>query len=262
MDETTHKARVQAQFGAAAEAYVTSATHRGGDDLAQLVAWAEGGPDKRALDIATGAGHTALALAPLYAEVVASDLTELMLATAEKFIRSRGVTNVRFERADAEALPFADASFDTVACRIAPHHFAQVDRFVAEVARVLKPGGVFLLEDSVVPEDPPLGEFLNRAEKLRDSTHVRSLTVADWRGRLAAAGLVVEAVDIFRKTHAFATWLDRAKTPAAACDAVIDTFRTASPAARAAFEIVVTPDGTIESYSDDKALLKARKVRE
>ena len=93
-DTTTHKARVQDQFGASAAAYVASAGHAAGDDLAQLVAWAEGGPDKAALDVATGGGHTALALATHYGRVVASDLTAPMLAAAEGFIRGRGVGNV------------------------------------------------------------------------------------------------------------------------------------------------------------------------
>jgi ubiquinone/menaquinone biosynthesis C-methylase UbiE len=149
-----HRRRVREQFGATAEDYVASRTHAAGDDLAQLVAWAEGGPAKRALDVATGGGHTALALAPHYGRVVASDLTPRMLATARAFIRARGGANVAPACADAEALPFRDAAFDAVTCRIAPHHFGDPARFVREAARVLRPGGLFLLEDSVVPDDP------------------------------------------------------------------------------------------------------------
>src|SRR5919199_3568374 len=195
-----HKERVQAQFAASAEAYVVSAGHAMGDDLAQLVAWAEGGPDKVALDVATGAGHTALALAPHYGRVVASDLTERMLTTAEAFIRGRGVANVEFRRADAERLPFGDAEFDAVSCRIAPHHFGDVARFVAEVARVLKPGGLFLLEDSVAPDQPELADFLNRAEWLRDATHVRSRGAREWRDLLARPRLPLEGERAFPKT--------------------------------------------------------------
>lgn len=142
----SHKARVQDQFGATAAAYVASAGHAAGDDLAQLVAWNEGGPEKAALDVATGGGHTALALAAHYGRVVASDLTAPMLAAAEGFIRGKGIANVDFRLADAEALPFGDAEFDAVSCRIAPHHFPDPARFVAEVARVLKPGGLFFYD--------------------------------------------------------------------------------------------------------------------
>ena len=259
MSDTEHKERVQTQFGAAAASYVTSVGHAGGDDLAQLVEWAEGAAEKVALDVATGGGHTALALAPFYGSVVASDLTDQMLATAEAFIRGRGVGNVAFRRADAEDLPFPDGAFDLVSCRIAPHHFPNVPRFVTEVARVLKIGGLFLLEDSIVPEDAALAEFLNHAEWLRDSTHVRSLRTPEWRDLLANAGLVVEAEQVFAKAHPFADWLDRARTPEAARDEVIQMFRAAPAAAREAFDIVVAPDGTVISYTDEKIALKARK---
>lgn len=254
-----HKERVQAQFGATAEGYVTSPGHATGDDLAQIVAWAEGGSDRVALDIATGGGHTALALAPHYGRVVASDLTERMLRTAEAFICGQGATNVEFELADAESLPFPDESFDLVSCRIAPHHFPNVGRFVAEVARVLKPGGVFLLEDSVVPDDPALGDFLNRAETLRDDTHVCSLSLGEWRTLITGAGLTIDAERLFPKTHAFAAWVARARTPAGALAALRAHYRDAPPAAREAFAIEVAPDGTIGSHSDQKVVLKARK---
>lgn len=259
MESASHKERVQAQFGAAAEYYVASISHATGDDLEQLVAWAEGGPDRIALDVATGAGHTALALAPFYGRVVASDLTDRMLATAEAFIRSRGAANVEFRRADAEDLPFPDETFDTVSCRIAPHHFANIARFVAEVARVLRPGGIFLLEDSVAPDDPALARFLNDAECLRDATHVQSLRVGDWHRLLTDAGFAVEAECLFPKTHAFASWLERARTPEAARLKLEQTFRDASPAAREAFAIVVDATGRVVSYTDQKLALKARK---
>ncbi len=261
MSEASHKERIQAQFGGSAERYVTSTTHASGDDLAQLADWAEGGPGRDALDVATGGGHTALALSPHYRRIVASDLTDPMLASAERFIRSQGVTNVEFERADAEDLPFPNAAFDTISCRIAPHHFARIERFVQEVARVLKTGGIFLLEDSVVPEEPALADWLNHAEALRDSTHVRSLKRSEWLTLLKGAGLQLEAERIFPKPHPFASWLDRSRTPEAAADATTAFFLDAPAAARTAFEIAIAPDGTVESYTDEKIVLKARKGR-
>lgn len=260
MEDVEHKERVQAQFGASAAAYVVSTVHAEGDDLEQLVAWAEGGPDKVALDVATGGGHTALALAPHYGRVVASDLTEDMLSTAAAFIRGRGVTNVEFRLADAEDLPFADATFDLVSCRIAPHHFPNVARFVAEVKRVLRPGGIFLLEDSIVPEEPALGEWLNHVEALRDPTHVRSLRVAEWHALLTEAGLVAEGERIFPKAHPLAEWLDRARTTAANRERVRAMLRDATAAARAQFVLDRGPDGEVTSYTDEKVVLKARKT--
>lgn len=254
-----HRQRVREQFGATAEGYVASPTHAAGDDLAQLVAWAEGGPAKRALDVATGGGHTALALVPHYGRVIAGDLTPRMLDRARAFIGARGGANVALACADAEALPFRDAAFDAVACRIAPHHFGDPARFVREAARVLRPGGIFLLEDSVIPDDPAAGAFLNRAEVLRDPTHVRSLAAAEWRDLAAAAGLTVEATRLFPKTHPFDDWLARARTPEPRRAELTALFRDAPPAARAALAIAVAPDGRVRSYTDQKILLKARK---
>ena len=98
------------QYGAVGDAYVRSAGHAGGNDLARLVELAAPQSHKRVLDIATGGGHVAKAFAPHVAEVVASDLTPEMLATAEAFIRGLGIENVTFALADAENLPFADGS--------------------------------------------------------------------------------------------------------------------------------------------------------
>ena len=255
-----HKERVQAQFAASAEAYVVSAGHVAGDDLAQLVAWAEGGPGKVALDVATGAGHTALALAAHYGRVVASDLTQRMLETAEAFIRGQGAANVEFRRADAERLPFGDAEFDAVSCRIAPHHFGDVARFVAEVARVLKPGGLFLLEDSVAPDEPEPADLLNRAEQLRDETHVRSLGAREWRDLLVGAGLRVEDERAFPKTHPFAAWVGRSRTPADRAAELAALFREAPARVREALAIEVSPSGEVLSYTDRKIAFKARKT--
>src|SRR5215217_1678581 len=103
MSDSTIKNLVQAQFGAVAERYVTSAIHARGGDLARMIELAQPRGDQRLLDIATGGGHTALAFAPHVREVVATDLTPKMLAAAEAFVRGQAATNVRFEHADAEA---------------------------------------------------------------------------------------------------------------------------------------------------------------
>ena len=256
-----HKRQVQTQFGDTAANYVTSPGHARGDDLADLAAWAAplGGGDRLALDIATGGGHTARAIAAHYGRVVASDLTHQMLTTAAAFIRGQSVTNVSYSCADAEQLPFKDDSFDLVTCRIAPHHFDDVRRFVYEVARVLRPGGYFLLIDNLAPDDPDLGAFLNHVEALRDPTHVRVLSQAEWRDLVTGAGLIVEDTLVHPKTHPFASWLDRANVPASQRPVVEAAFRDAPPAAHVAFTITSDGAGRITSYSTHRLLLTARK---
>jgi ubiquinone/menaquinone biosynthesis C-methylase UbiE len=199
---------VKRQFGAHAEEYVSSVHHATGESLGRLLELVEPQPGWRALDIATGGGHTALAVAPHVREVVATDLTPEMLAAAKRFIRGKGITNVNFRLADATALPFADGEFDLVTCRIAPHHFPDCAQFVRETARVLRPGGVAAMVDNVVPQDIAAARHINALEKVRDPSHNWAYTAADWLGFFAAAGLETTRSEIFTKTRDFDYWIN------------------------------------------------------
>ncbi|HLO01631.1 MAG TPA: methyltransferase domain-containing protein [Symbiobacteriaceae bacterium] len=253
-----HKARVQAQFGATAQSYVQSTTHASGDDLTRMVALSGVTATSRVLDVATGGGHTALAFAPHAGHVVASDLTEAMLQAAQAFILGKGHQNVSFVPADAEALPFADGEFDILTCRIAPHHFADIRQAVREFARVLRPGGRFVLVDSLVPADPELDAFINGAEVLRDPTHVRSYTEAEWRTFVAEAGMTVRQTEVHLKKHNFPDWVARAQMPVEAAAELTERYLNASPAVRAQFQIQIE-EGQVRSYVDQKLLLIATK---
>ena len=143
---------VQKQFGAAAADYAASAVHASGPSLARLIAMVRPQPGWQVLDVATGAGHTALALAPLVDRVVASDITDEMLAQTAKLAAARQLRNIETAHAEAGELAFAEASFDLVTCRLAAHHFPDPTAFVAAVWRVLKPGGTFALVDNVGPD--------------------------------------------------------------------------------------------------------------
>ena len=251
----TAKERVLRQYGAVGDAYVRSKGHAGGNDLQRLVELAKPEPHERVLDVATGGGHVAKAFAPYVAEVVASDLTPEMLAEAEAFIRGIGIGNVAFAIADAEDLPFADGSFEIVTCRIAPHHFPNPGRFVAEVARVLRPGGRFGLIDSVVPPGA-LGARYNRYEAARDPSHVRSLTVEVWLELLTGNGLEVAAVEHFPKRHDFVDWTDRARVPPEGRDEIARILLEGDPEVVEAFRLEIE-DGRLVGFTDDKALFLA-----
>jgi ubiquinone/menaquinone biosynthesis C-methylase UbiE len=168
-----------------AAAYVESDAHRGGDDLEQLVAWAAGA--KTALDVATGGGHVARRLREEGVEVVTLD-------------PSPGMNPDVISR--AEELPFADGSFDVVACRTAAHHFADPAGAVREMARVS--GDRVLLVDTEF-----MGEEVEQAEALRDQSHVRNYSETEWRGFVEAAGLSVEEVRQFEHSFDLAAWLAR-----------------------------------------------------
>lgn len=256
--EQQHKERVRAQFGATAQDYVASPRHRSGPDLVRLVELAEGQPHERALDIATGGGHTALAVAPTVSHVVASDLTPKMLAAAEAFIRDQGITNVSFEIAEAERLPFDDASFDIVTCRIAPHHFADPRAFCREVARVLKPGGRFVLMDSTSPEDDELDRFINDVEWRRDKTHVRSYRLSEWQEMIEATGMVLDATEVVERTYEWGSWTERSRMAPDERDELETIMRSAPERVHDYFKVVLT-ETSVESFADYKHLLRARK---
>lgn len=176
-------------WSARAEAYRNAPEQREGADLDLIVAWASG--CGTALDVATGGGHVARRLREAGLQVVSADPAPGMRPDV---------------LCHAEDLPFADASFDLVVTRIAPHHFDDVAAAVAELARVSR--------DLVVVEDTLYAsEEVEEAEQLRDPTHVRSYTEEQWRSFLAAAGLEVEEVHAFEKRHPLEAWLDRAGTP-------------------------------------------------
>jgi len=245
------------QFAAHAERYVSSRDHQTGESLDRLVALAAPKPAWRALDIATGGGHTALALAPLVREVVASDLTPEMLAAAERFVRGKGVANVSFQIADACALPFEDSSFDLVTCRVAPHHFPDVALFVRECARVVKPGGTVIVIDNVVPEDPAAAAAINAIEKTRDPSHQRGYDEASWVAFFRDAGLHVMRVEHFRKRREFDFWAGMQSVDEAAKPRLRAMFLEAPPGAKAALA-PEEHEGCLTFYLDEILILASR----
>jgi ubiquinone/menaquinone biosynthesis C-methylase UbiE len=250
--------RSRAQYAAAGNAYVLSDTHRFGKDLGRLVEVAEPNNEMHTLDIATGGGHTAIALAPYVKDVTMLDLTPEMLVHARNFAHENDVELFGVIAAAAEVLPFASESFDLVTCRIAPHHFADVQAFVDESARVLVPGGIFVLIDSVAPDNAEFAKFINHVERWRDSSHVQTYSLAQWTAFLAHAGLTVEITEMIEKSHDFESWTVRSRMPDGEPEALSRWILAADKATRAFFS-VEEQDGRVVSFKDLKILLRARK---
>jgi len=252
------KTIVQEQFGKNAAGYLTSTPHALGKSLERLVALTAPQPSWRALDVATGGGHVAYTFAPHVERMWATDITQEMLDLVKGEAAKRGLSNIRTAHAKAEALPFEDASFDLVTCRIAPHHFPDVRTALSEMTRVTRPGGRIGIIDSVVPYEPSLDAFLNGIEKVRDPSHVRSYRVEEWLEFLAGAGLLLLQAASLWKTHAFPEWVARTGRPKAVQREVETIFLSAFPLARETFRIRAE-GGRVVSYSDEKAIFVARK---
>jgi ubiquinone/menaquinone biosynthesis C-methylase UbiE len=117
------------------------------------------------LDVAAGTGHLSRAIAPHVKRVVAMDLTPAMLAQGEREAAQQGLTNVVFERGEAEHLTYANESFDLVVTRFSLHHFADARGPVQEMVRVCRRGGRVAVIDLVSPDDPAVTETYNLLER-------------------------------------------------------------------------------------------------
>ena len=253
------KAKVARQFGKQSRLYATSQGHAYGDDLAILIEMLQPTKQMKVLDVATGAGHTAAAVAPLVESVVATDLTPEMVQEAQTLFAQKKLVNATAKVMDVDRLDFQEGSFDAVTCRIAPHHFLDIEKAVGQISKVLRVGGVFVLEDNVAPPAKRLDQFINDVEKLRDPTHVRSYTVRQWRGLLKAHNLKVTASKNYRKTHNIEQWIERSGISDAAVRRVYQAFSQASEAAIKHYDIVFSDDGKALTFTDDKVILVACK---
>jgi ubiquinone/menaquinone biosynthesis C-methylase UbiE len=241
----------------AAEAYATG-EHKSGRELQLVVEFAAPTGTERVLDIGTGAGHTALALAPRVSSVVLTDPVPTMLATARRLFTEAGVRNAEFIEAVAERLPFPDASFDIVTTRLAAHHFDDVALAFREVARVLRLGGIFIFVDTLAPEDPESAAYQDEVETLRDPTHRHIYTQREWIAFCDEAGLRTEKIEVVLKAHPFEPWLERGGEDPATQQRVRTRFLDAPVSAVRDLEIVVT-DGKVKSFTDRKLVLAARR---
>jgi SAM-dependent methyltransferase len=187
MPERTNADEVRARFGATASSVAEHAEQQVEKVREQLQAFVVPSGDERALDVGTGAGTLALALAPLVREVVGVDIVAELLERA----RAQAPANVTFGEGDATNLPFETGSFDLVCTRRTLHHIARPERTIAEMTRVTASGGRVFVDDQIAPADPLTALELDRFERARDRSHTRTLPDVDFRQLFEANGLVL-----------------------------------------------------------------------
>ncbi len=254
MKRKSHETVVGQQFGTRAAKYLTSAVHASGADLTALASLVRGDPDACLLDLGCGAGHVSFAVAAQVGSVVAYDLSPEMLEVVAGSAKARGIANLETRQGMAEHLPFGEAEFDIILSRYSAHHWYDLDAGLREAARVVKPGGMVGIVDTVTPGIALLDTYLQAVEVLRDPSHVRARSVAEWAHALEGAGLRTQTIRMFRVRLDFAAWVERMRTPAGNVSAILALQDAmADPVAQ---HFTVEQDG---NFTVDVALFEAVK---
>jgi len=201
------------QFGREANKYVTSNIHSSQIDLQSIIDFIEPQKNWKVLDIATGTGHLAVTLAPYVESVIATDITPEMIVETAKSITAKKLTNVTTDEVDVHQIPYSNNTFDLVTSRIAPHHFYDIEKAVSEMTRVTKSGGRIFIQDTVAPEEEKAAQVFNGIEKLRDPSHVRDLSITQWKEVLEDHHNTILKVKTKTKDWPLRWWTERMSTP-------------------------------------------------
>lgn len=244
---------VTGHYGPRADDYVRSATHAAGEDLDHLISLLAGERPCSFLDLGCGGGHVAYAASGHASQVVACDPTTTMVLAVQAEAARRGIGNIVPVCGFAEALPFAEGSFDALASRYSAHHWQDLETGLVEARRVLRPGGLGLFIDTVAPEDAMADSVLQAIEILRDPSHRRNYRSSEWRQNLETAGFAIEGHVPFRLRLDFASWVARTATLPLHQRAIISLQGTVSPHIRHRFAFEA--DG---SFTLDTALFIVR----
>ena len=233
------------RFNTLARNYATSEVHVSSptrDRLHEIVPHPES-----VCDVASGAGHTGLGFAGIARRIVAVDPAPNMLAEVRRLADERGVPGVGTVQAFAESIPLPDASFDLVVCRVAAHHFNDVGLAMAEMTRLVKPGGHVAVIDMEGDEDPEIDALNHDIEVLHDPTHIRSYTVSQWRAFFEANDLDLEVCENrwweFPAGLTVGRWCELGNSGDAALQEIRARLSAAPPEWLHALEIARDPDG-------------------
>ena len=249
----------QQMFGSQAPEYAVSQVHVSDDRLDGIARLASTGPYGWTVDLGTGAGFTAFAVADRSRRVVASDVTRPMLQQARRISQERELENVLLSQNAAEGLPFADDSLDLVTCRAAGHHFTDLPAALSEIRRALRPGGALVMVDTVAPEDDKAAAWLNDVELRRDFSHVNDWKASVIRDLLAERGLEIVEQEDARVYLTFNDWVKRTATAEDEVVALRRDFLTAPPEFKSAFDIQPKEGGDIH-FSFPCLIFRAVKI--
>src|SRR5579863_6312800 len=211
--ESSHEKNIRERFTETADVFARTVRRtrvEEAEELAERVTSGLANADKLlAIDLACGPGTYARPLAARVGRVIGADLTPAMVEKARAEAAGDGITNIEFVCADIYALPFADGAAGIVSCGYAFHHIADPARALAEMARVLQPGGRLAISDIIVREGCD-GASQNAIERLRDPSHTSTQSVAAFHTLIRNLGLRVVSEHLHDNWHDFDVWMGNA----------------------------------------------------
>jgi SAM-dependent methyltransferase len=207
MDLKAHRELLKKQFALQAKAHSRTARFRHAENVMPLLDLAQPKATDRLLDVACGAGFVVFSFAPHVKSAVGVDLTPEMVELARKAAAERGAANVEFAEGEAEDLRFGPAAFEIVTCRLTFHHFAQPEKALFEMKRVLTPDGRIVLYDFLAPADAKKARSLNEIESARDASHVRTLSEREFQALFRKCGLEAKGKIVTLWKRDFEQWM-------------------------------------------------------
>lgn len=231
-DEFTHQSK---SFG-------TSAAMTSGETLGALIELVPEEADASWIDVACGPGVISRAMASRVGKVAGIDLTPAMVEEAERRSREEEIDNVSFALGDATSLDLADASLDGAITRLSLHHVPAPGRVVAEMARVVRPGGWIIVSDIAADRDGRAAAWREEIERLRDPSHWACRTPESLRLMGEIAGLVVDREELVPVDIDFDEWLARGSAgPSVA--GLVTQLLDEQPSGAESFRVVDGEDG-------------------
>lgn len=218
--KNSHHQLNQIQYQGKAQTYMQSQVHAEGIEFAKMRQIINATNAKTLLDLGCGGGHVSYQLADLVDSVIAYDLSEEMVTTVCQTAKTKGLNNITGKVGCAEKLPFADRQFDVVITRFSAHHWQHISQAIAEMYRVVKPNDVVIVVDILGHSQPVINNFLQTIETLRDPSHVRDYSLAEWLYFVEMANFCVKTVEKQRLTLDFDSWIDRMKPQPSAIDSI------------------------------------------
>ncbi|MBD3860047.1 class I SAM-dependent methyltransferase [Bacillus sp. 28A-2] len=251
--------KAEKQFSQNAENYRDSPIFAAGDDLELMKVTANAKGHEHLLDIGCGAGHTIFSFSDVISKGIGIDVTYKMIEVATALAKERHMDHITFQQAGAEALPFSDESFELVTCRFAAHHFPDLPAAMAEISRVLKKGGKFLLVDHYAPENRAQDAFINHLNRLRDPSHIRESSLSEWKELFAVNHLTKEDIHYWDLQIDYQDWIMRGRTPEDVQKDIIAHLQAADPETKQLFQLQFDANKQPASFCLKAALIQGIK---